>query len=758
MPTSSIARLKQTIPETPGKPRFDVLLQIATLLERFDATDAHNHASESLRLAHELDDPHAVGLAKLSLGKANWGLSRLEEASLHLQDAQSIFRELNAHSEQAASHLSLGKVHILRSRYTDAFQELQSARTLFRSLETPLGVAAADNCLAVVSRHQGDCARALRYLREAEGALRKHPDPFLSACIYTNFAEVHHDLDLLDSASSYLDSARLIFERLGTDRCGLANVMHDTAEIHRERNQNSRALEVHLDALSIRESFGHERGIASSCDALGRTYLALGDFETATTYLDRALRTAKSCGIPSVELRCFKSLTALHQAQGNYETALEFHMQYNSLQEGLFADQRLLVLDLQARHELEMKEKEATLQRLRYAELEREIEDRKNSEEALVQSQKLESLGRLAGGVAHGFNNLLVAIVGNTELAAARLPQGHESRSELERVIEASERAGRLASEMLTYSDKTHFDFKAVDLSQVVRDSALLLSTAVGPSVELKQKLARKLVQVNGDSVQLSQVLINLVINAAESNADRIDVVTRRVILNDQNHRPGSHHGAELPPGDYVALEVQDDGDGIESTVRDRLFDPFFTTKFAGRGLGLASVLGIVRRHNAAIDVQSSVGHGSLFRVFFPAKAPDQSGRVSPAKPNAPNCPIRTVLVIDDEEVVRRVTAAVLESAGVRALSVSSGEAGLEMYQEHRTIIDVVLLDLNMPGLGGAETLEELRSIAPEVAVVVTSPYEKEQALFSIEEDVRFLRKPYNREILLRSLGVSTEK
>ena len=350
-------------------------------------------------------------------------------------------------------------------------------------------------------------------------------------------------------------------------------------------------------------------------------------------------------------------------------------------------------------------------------------EQQRRLEEQLQQGQKLESLGVLAGGIAHDFNNLLVGILGNAELVLDGMPTDARERESIERIRRSANRAADLTKQMLAYSGKGRFVVEPLDLSARVREMSELLNTSMSKSVRLHKELAEDLPRIEADAAQMSQVIMNLITNASEAIGDGGGTVSLRtgVMEVDAGYLAGARVGADAPGGQYVYIEVCDSGCGMDEETAARIFEPFFTTKFTGRGLGLAAVLGIVRGHHGAIKVESSPGQGTAIRVMFPVtgrtvRAHASSPRTSPT-PNGAG----TVLVVDDEEEVRSVARDILERDGFRVLLAEDGRVAQTVFREHAADIDVVLLDLTMPHAGGEATLDEIRRVRNDAAVVVSS-------------------------------------
>jgi PAS domain S-box-containing protein len=377
----------------------------------------------------------------------------------------------------------------------------------------------------------------------------------------------------------------------------------------------------------------------------------------------------------------------------------------------------------------------------------RDITEIKALEEQLRQAAKLESLGVLAGGIAHDFNNLLVGILGNASLARDALPTSSTVRPMLDSVIDASERAAVLTRQLLAYSGKGKFVIQPTDVSDLVRDMTKLVRASIPKSILLRPRLATGLPPVVADVAQLQQLIMNLVINAAEAIGDNPGSVTvttgEQQIVNGETS--GNTVGADpITPGRYVFFKVEDDGAGMDEATIAKIFDPFFTTKFTGRGLGLSAALGIVRGHYGFIQVASSPGRGSMFKVLFPAAQEEIVPQpVHELKDDLTGSGI--ILLVDDEELVRRVAAAMLAQLGYTILEAANGQEAIELFQRNLSNIKLVILDLSMPVMNGEECLRRLRSIKPDVPVLLSSGFSETEAArrFQSAGVATFLQKPY---------------
>ena len=386
------------------------------------------------------------------------------------------------------------------------------------------------------------------------------------------------------------------------------------------------------------------------------------------------------------------------------------------------------------------------------------VAEREKLEARLREKQKLESLGVLAGGVAHDFNNLLTIILGNASLARldARNPAAIEQN--LRYIEAAAVRAADLCRQMLAYSGKGRYLVRPVDLNAILCESADLVRSAAARGRAVQLELDASLAAIRADASQLQQVAMNLLLNAAEATepgSGSITLTTRMQTLSAER-LTRAHLGAELPAGNYVVLEIADNGCGIAAEIIERIFDPFFTTKFTGRGLGLAAVLGIVRAHQGAIEVESQPGQGATFRLFFPACAAPANA-VPAAAPAAPlSGRGRTLLVADDEQLLRETVRDLLQHLGFCVYAAADGAEAVELFREHHATIDAVVLDLSMPRLDGAAALEAMRAIDPGCRVILMSGFSEDEAVqqFAGCGAARFIQKPFSMDSLLALLTV----
>ena len=383
-------------------------------------------------------------------------------------------------------------------------------------------------------------------------------------------------------------------------------------------------------------------------------------------------------------------------------------------------------------------------------------EERRRLEARLRNTQKLESLGVLAGGIAHDFNNLLTAILGYVDLALTELDPKAPTAELLREAERGAQRAAELTNQMLAYSGKGRFVVEPVDVTSLIEDISLLLSITISKKTELRFDLDRRVPAVDADAAQLRQIVMNLIINAAEAIGDEPGTI--RISTGSKWCHPedlaGSAFGETLPAGEFVFIEVADDGCGMSEETRARIFDPFFTTKFTGRGLGLSAVLGIVRGHSGALKVTSEQGKGSSFRIYLPASKQTATPALTPIGNPVSWRGSGAVLVVDDEEVVRTLACRMLATLGFSTQTASNGREGIEVFKREGGRFRFVLLDLTMPELDGVETFRELQAIRSDVPVILSSGYSEQSVSgrFDAAAPAAFVEKPYRLEQLAAAI------
>lgn len=386
-----------------------------------------------------------------------------------------------------------------------------------------------------------------------------------------------------------------------------------------------------------------------------------------------------------------------------------------------------------------------------------DITQARKVQDKLQKTQKLESLGVLAGGIAHDFNNLLVAILGHAGMALSDLRPESPLREDIKAIETAAVRASELTKQLLAYAGRGRFLIGRLDLGRLVDEMGHLLSAVIPKNVLLRYQFTPNLLAIEGDPTQLRQVVMNLITNAADAigpTKSGIITVTTTVIHAEKDYLADTYVDDTLACGYYVCLEVSDTGCGMTAETKARIFDPFFTTKFAGRGLGLAAVLGIMRAHKGAIKVYSEVGRGTTIKILLPAIEGTPDVLLEIGKGVDASRGWGTILVVDDEVSVRNVTRRILERAGYAVLMAENGVEALEVFRANQAIIRLVMLDVTMPRMGGEEAFRQLRLIDPKVKVLLSSGYSEHEATsrFAGKGLAGFLEKPFKATALVERL------
>ncbi|MCX7005944.1 MAG: response regulator, partial [Kiritimatiellaeota bacterium] len=383
----------------------------------------------------------------------------------------------------------------------------------------------------------------------------------------------------------------------------------------------------------------------------------------------------------------------------------------------------------------------------------RDVTRQQQMETQLLQAQKMESIGALAGGVAHDFNNMLGGITSAAELLGMELTANAEARQYVDLILRTTMRAAELTKKLLAFSRKGKVVAIPLDLHHCVGDACALLERSIDRRITLIRELEAIITTVVGDASQIQNIILNLGLNARDAMPDggTLTITTRNTQL-DQAYCAASPF--KLQPGSYLELSVRDTGSGMTTEVQRRLFEPFFTTKPTGKGtgLGLAAVYGSVRDHNGAITVYSEPGRGTVFHVYFPVIA-----TAAPARTTREEVVLGygTVLVVDDEDVIRRTASVILTALGYQVLLADNGRVGVELYRQHLGQISVVLLDMVMPEMNGQACFREIRRLDPHARVIISSGFVRDADITQLlaEGLAGFIQKPYRRGDLSREIS-----
>lgn len=378
--------------------------------------------------------------------------------------------------------------------------------------------------------------------------------------------------------------------------------------------------------------------------------------------------------------------------------------------------------------------------------------DRRNLELQVQHTQRLESLGALAAGVAHEFNNILMGVLGHAELGLLTVNTPVQVEEHFRQIVTATERAAELTKRLLTYSGQAYFQFQLVDISQLVESMKSLLAVTISKKTEITYALAKDLPPLHGDAAQLHQLVLNLVANAAEAIGHAPGAISVRTGATycDGERIAQASFAEQTHEGKYILLEVSDTGCGMDEPTLSKIFDPFFSTKFIGRGLGLSAAVGIVRAHEGLIFAESKPGQGAKFTVLFPEpgekREEDHRARFTQGK--------RMILLVDDEIEIRKVVGEFLEQNGYTVITAADGVEAVREFERFKNALGVVILDLKMPRMDGEETFRLLRQIDPGIRVLLLSGYAEQEAtrMFAGKGISGFVQKPCHAQMLLEKI------
>ncbi len=377
----------------------------------------------------------------------------------------------------------------------------------------------------------------------------------------------------------------------------------------------------------------------------------------------------------------------------------------------------------------------------------RDISERKRMEAAILHAQKIDSIGNLAGGIAHDFNNILAAILGSASIMRRHLPEDHEFAKYFEIIEGAAHRGSSLTRQLLTFARKTENVVRPVDIHKLIDQTLVLFERGVTKEIHVERRFAQEVIGVNADEGQIQQALLNILLNARDAmpNGGRVTITTTTTMVDAHTIA----HLSSVRPGRFAAITITDTGIGMDEKMRSRVFEPWFTTKESGTGLGLSVVYGVVQSHGGFINLESDVGRGTSFTIYLPVS--DQPVRMVEQKRRA-RLPRGSehILLIDDEVSVCEIAKDMLSGLGYTVMYVHDGKAGVEFYRTRRASIDLVLMNMNMPLMGGRETFRQLRSINPEVPILIVTGHGKAvvDEVSWASEISGYLQKPFQLEDL----------
>ncbi|MEA3392656.1 MAG: response regulator [Candidatus Marinimicrobia bacterium] len=384
----------------------------------------------------------------------------------------------------------------------------------------------------------------------------------------------------------------------------------------------------------------------------------------------------------------------------------------------------------------------------------------RNQEETLAQSRKLKAMGQLTGGIAHDFNNMLATILGFAELLSEDLQNNEEHSYYCKNITDTCERAASLTNQLLTFSRKQSKQTTVIDLHALILGSIDLLRHSLGKNISIKQKLGAKEHFIMGEFAQLQNILLNMGFNARDAMSDGgiLELTTENVIIYEKDILLLP---VDIEIGNYVVLHIQDTGKGMEKEVLDKIFEPFFTTKQAGKGtgLGLSTTYGTINAHNGSIFAESTPGKGTVFHIYFPvSNLKPQKDIEKKASSSRNSVETGTILIIDDDEAIRRMLMKTLKYVGYDVMEAKLGKLGIDLYKKEMDRISAVILDVIMPEMDGVQIYKALKKINPNIAVLVSTGYASSKQTIELKElgVEAFLKKPYRQSELVEAVNKIT--
>ncbi len=734
-------------------------------------------------LADETSNTQGLGTCALQAAWTYVRLGRFSDAGSEAQKGLALFTESGDRKGYAGCLLVYGMMLAEEGRFQEALDSYQQAESVFAEVGDHSGQARAINASGTTYRRMGDAARAIEAYAVSIGIAQKHGDKMGEARTTTNIGYVYLYEQKYDKCIEYARRA-LSMERenknLSGELSNCCNIVQAFVASGRPQEAVDLISTYDLDELaksgllaflelseSVSKAFmlvgryadaerllklGIERSRRNSNErelsSLLCTLAQLNRIMPAADPVERAQRLA--------DARSALTESFQHVVSRDADYTQGIHEEYSKLcrEEGRWAEafehleeahriaMRLNSTSAEERLGRQKSEQEAAAQKER-ADAEarqREIERK------VLQSQRTESLGVLAGGIVHHFNNLLTSIIGNAQLAALNKELVQEALSE---ILASGRRAADLCEQIMMYTGRTDPHMEAVEIQSLARESIRLLRLTLVTDCEIVTEFPAEPIFAWGDRSQLQQIALNILTNAVEAKA--LAIVIKAAIS--RFSEPHAVSGETLEPGAYAEISISDNGEGMQPEVLGRVFEPFFTTRFTGRGLGLPAAIGLAKAHGRTIGIESKAGSGTTVKVFVPLAV---EAAVEPAKPAAAlSMPrgLRTVLVAEDEETVRRVVVKYLGRLGWKVLEA----AAVRTYKDCSGKVDLLVSDYLMPKLNGLETAQQLRRLNPGLPVILMSGFTKEEAVerFRVEGIPHFLKKPFELDELRAMLNAA---
>jgi two-component system, cell cycle sensor histidine kinase and response regulator CckA len=798
-----VAAREATAATPPGTAeRLAALLLETRVLQRFDLAVAIEKATAAADLAKQLDDSVSYAVAITEKASAQVGFVGPDVILATLAEGQKALPKNAPLATLARMSLLAATIHWTLDRQQECMASLRLAIDRSEEANDPATQMKA-NILAIgiVGWSDDPAQEAKRLLDLAQASDREQ----IQLEARTIHAVMKQRAGNVESAMAEHKALRTEAQRLG-DRAS-EGFLGQTLARNYALNDLEQTHQLALESLATYQKWGHREFIAEAQHYLAQIAVFRKQPEEAIRRSEEAVAMLTGMGMDHRMLEALSSAAHIASIQGLTEKSRDFGARHTALNEKLskqanYNERGLLwrestglrrsLREVQRRYQQEVEDMSAQLNRVMLAtgiggtvvliiasillmrskrRLEQANEQLKGAmiaaetlqqeraalQQNLQQIERLDSIGLLAGGFAHDFNNLLVGVLGNAQLLLCNDKVDPDQHEMLNQIVQSSNRAAALCKDILAYAHAAPTPMSSIDLIPLLQGLVPLAKAGFGAGIEVVCNLGKEPCMIHGDRSQIEQVFLNILVNAGDAIADRGQIVVSIARRQLNGVPPSGHWFGEFTgvARDCYAVSVRDSGQGMNSETIRRIFDPFFSTRFAGRGIGLAAVFGILRRHQGIVEVHSEIAQGTLFTVYLPRLPVDQFASDSHVVQIPRQLPPRpaetrpgTILVVDDEATVRQVARKALEGDGHNVVTADGGHRALQLFEQHGAQIGMVLIDVTMPDMDGPTLAKQLRNRSPELAIVLMTGH-AQSAMHGAELDVPMLCKPFDLNELI---------
>ena len=601
--------------------KIDELNQLAWELGNEEPDHAILLAEKARMLAREQGYQKGLAISLSQLGQFYYAKENYESALYYSLDSLEILEQLQDDERMLIPLGIIGATHRLFGNLSDSLTYHLRQLKISVELGNLVYQAKAEIGIGIIYEEKENYPQALKHYLHALEIYQEQGNPLNYAVVLFNLGTIYRKLGRLEEALSYATQLLQIgveFDHLRWQSHGrqcIGAVLFVFGEI-------DAALNYYQEAFELAKQLKRPMLQADLLIETSEIYTLQGNYDEAIIHLQQALMLSMQTRVKEDDYRCHFLLAQNYKWQGNFELALLHYEQFHTIKETVFNEEENQKLKhLEVFHRTAQVKQQAEIYQLKYVQLEQEIAERKHIESVLRNTQKRECLGTMAAGIAHDFNNLLVGVMAQISLAKRKVSAESPAYRHLDKAENSAQRATELTQKILTYTGQRYTEFVLVDFNQFLEDNLAIFSIGIPKTIEISTTFAKVLPFISVDVAQIEQLIVNLMLNAAEAMANetgRIELSTGVLMLDSAESHQWECSDSVVESGQYVFFTVQDDGVGIPPEAIDKIFDPFFTTKFTGRGLGLAAVLGIVKSHQGGISVESQLQVGTTFRLLFP--------------------------------------------------------------------------------------------------------------------------------------------